>query len=78
MEALFYQQLFAAMRDTLPESDSGLTRTSQEMFGPMMDEHLSRAATKRLSELGRALLRELGEAQTSHTAPPATPTSEDR
>ena len=68
MEGMFYQQLFSAMRATIPQSDSALSRTSDEMFGPMMDEHMAEAAAaQRVSGLGEALYRQLVAAATSST-----------
>lgn len=57
---MFLNQLFQAMRASVP--DSGLIESSpgQEMFTAMMDEHLAREAAHRIdSKLSEALYRQL-------------------
>ena len=60
LESVFLNQLFQAMRASVP--DSGLIESSsgQDMFTAMMDEHLAREAAYRLdSKLSEALYRQL-------------------
>ena len=60
LQGVFIQQLFKAMRDTVPESGSAFGRAGQEMFGGIMDEHLAEEAAAQLSrDLGQALYRQL-------------------
>ena len=58
MEGQFYQQLFSAMRETVP--DGGITSGGQgeEMFSSLLDQHMADAAASRgESRLSRALYR---------------------
>lgn len=58
MEGQFYQNLFSAMRETVPEG--GLTSGGQgeEMFSSLMDQHMADAAASRQDTgLSRALYR---------------------
>ncbi len=60
LQGVFIQQLFQAMRDTVPESGSAFGRAGSEMFGGIMDEHLAEVASAKLERgLGEALYRQL-------------------
>ncbi|MFW5830184.1 MAG: rod-binding protein [Planctomycetota bacterium] len=49
LEGVFYQELFKAMRETVPES--GLTGdNSQEIFSSMMDQHVAESAAARTAD----------------------------
>ncbi len=78
LEGLFVQQLFKAMRDTVPQEDGIVSGGSgEEIFTSLMDEHLA-AETPRHWEgsLGAALYRQLQSlAATSGDA--ALPTNTD-
>lgn len=58
-EGVFYQELFKAMRETVPES--GLTGgDSQAIFSSMMDQHVAESAAQRATDgLGEALYHRL-------------------
>jgi flagellar protein FlgJ len=58
-EGVFYQELFKAMRETVP--DGGLTGgTGQDVFSSMMDQHVAESAAARASNgLGDALYHRL-------------------
>lgn len=58
LEGAFYQELFKAMRETIP--DSGLVGggSGKDAFTTLMDQHLSEvAASQSEGGLGRALYR---------------------
>lgn len=59
LEGVFYQELFKAMRETVPES--GLTGgNAQEVFSSMMDQHVAESAAARAVDgLGDALYHRL-------------------
>ena len=60
LQGVFIQQLFKAMRDTVPENGSVFGRSGSEMFSGIMDEHLADAAAAQLQRgLGQALYRQL-------------------
>ena len=60
LQGVFIQQLFKAMRDTVPENGSVFGRSGSEMFSGIMDEHLADAAAVQLKRgLGQALYRQL-------------------
>jgi len=78
MEGVFYQQLFQAMRATLPESENALTRTGNDLFGAMMDDHMAEAAAMQTSGgLGAALYRQLAGAVSTHSNADAGPGAGD-
>lgn len=57
LEGSFYQELFKAMRDTVPEGGLVSSR-SQEVFSDLMDQHLAEAASSSQDRgIGRALYR---------------------
>lgn len=55
LEGVFYQELFKAMRETVP--DSGLTGgNAQDVFSSIMDQHIAdSAAARAVDGLGEAL-----------------------
>ena len=60
LEGVFVQQLFKAMRDTVPQD--GLTNggTGEEIFSGLMDQHLAEAVPGQWQHgLGEALYRQL-------------------
>ena len=60
LQGVFIQQLFKAMRDTVPENGSAFGRAGSEMFSGIMDEHLAEAASVQLQKgLGQAIYRQL-------------------
>ena len=60
LESVFLNQLFQAMRASVPESGLIESSPGQEMFTAMMDEHLAREAAHRIdSKLSEALYRQL-------------------
>ena len=60
LQGVFIQQLFKAMRDTVPENGSAFAQAGSEMFGGIMDEHLAEAASVQLQNgLGQAIYRQL-------------------
>jgi Rod binding domain-containing protein len=59
LEGIFLSQLFQAMRQTVPASDSP-DAAGREMFTSMMDDELAARAADRLHRgLGEALYRQL-------------------
>jgi peptidoglycan hydrolase FlgJ len=69
MEGVFIQQLFKAMRDTVPETDIGGGGFGEEIFTGMMDQHVADGAAQRWERgLGGAIYRQL-RAQTEPVAP---------
>lgn len=79
MEGVFVDQLFKAMRETVPQD--GLTDggPGEEMFQGMMDEHLAGMVPRQWEHgLGEALFRQLrGALQAAPAGPTATPGSGD-
>jgi Rod binding domain-containing protein len=70
LEAAFTQQLFSAMRDTLPGDDLAEASTADDIFTGMLDEHVAGLSAERteggLSEaLYRQLARRLPEEEPS-------------
>ena len=58
MEGQFYQNLFSAMRETVPEGGLMSGGQGEEMFRSLMDQHVADAAAARQeSGLSRALYR---------------------
>jgi flagellar protein FlgJ len=63
LEGVFVEQLFKAMRETVP--DEGLTSggSGEEMFTTLMDQHLSAEVPQTWDRgIGEALYRQLREA----------------
>ena len=60
LEGVFVQQLFKAMRDTVPKDGLTSGGTGEDMFSGMLDQHLADAAPGQWhSGLGDSLLRQL-------------------
>ena len=60
LESSFFQELFKAMRDTVPESGLMDGGGGEDAFTAMMDQHMAEAAAARLERgLGAALYRHL-------------------
>jgi hypothetical protein len=61
LEGVFLNQLFQAMRSSVPRDQGPLTTSSgEEMFTSLMDESLSQQAAQRMSRgVGEALYRQL-------------------
>lgn len=60
LEGVFVQQLFKAMRETVPSEGMFSGGAGEEMFNGMLDEHLAELVPAQWnSPLGAALLREL-------------------
>lgn len=58
LESTFYQELFKAMRASVPESGLLDGGTGEDAFTAMMDQHLSEVqATRSQGGLGQALYR---------------------
>lgn len=58
MEGVFYQQLFKAMRDTVPEGGAISSSQGQQMFEGLLDERMSESAAMSSEVgLGQALYR---------------------
>ncbi len=58
LEGAFYQELFKAMRETVPESELMDGGGGEEAFHTLMDQHLSEAAAARnQGGIGEALYR---------------------
>lgn len=80
LEGVFTQQLFKAMRETVPEDQGAVGGSSaQEMFTGLLDEHLSsdpRAASTH--GIGEAIYHHLLRTRGAQAATPdATPTAAD-
>ena len=76
LEGVFTQQLFKAMRETVPEDQGAVGGSSaQDMFTGLLDEHL--ATDPRVSSthgVGEAIYRHLLRVRDAHaTAEPAAP-----
>ena len=58
LESAFFQELFKAMRDTVPESGLLGGGSGEDAFSSMLDQHIADAAASRLTGgLGQALYR---------------------
>ena len=58
LEGTFYQELFKAMRETVPEGGALTGGTGEEMFTGMLDQHVSDSAAMRSERgIGQALYR---------------------
>ena len=77
LEGVFTQQLFKAMRETVPEDQGAIGGSSaQDMFTGLLDEHLSSdphaASTHGIGEaIYNHLLRSRGAAAAAPVTPPA-------
>ncbi len=69
LEAVFLNQLFQAMRSTVPTGGVVEASPGEAMFTAMLDERLSQVAAQRMDRgLGEALYRQLSR----HLPPPAS------
>jgi Rod binding domain-containing protein len=60
LESSFYQELFKAMRDTVPDTGLLSGGGGEEMFTSLLDQHLADEAAARLERgLAEALYRQL-------------------
>lgn len=58
LEGTFYQELFKAMRETVPEGGALSGGTGEDMFTGMLDQHISDVAALRSQRgIGQALYR---------------------
>ncbi|MBV9773553.1 MAG: rod-binding protein [Gemmatimonadetes bacterium] len=63
MEGVFVQQLYKAMRDTVPEGGFASGGQGEEMFTGLLDQHLSDATAASSSRgPGEALFRQMSAA----------------
>ena len=70
MEAVFVQELFKAMRDTVPEGGVVDGGAGEEIFSSLMDQHLSgQVASGWDRGLGAALYRQLRQLLPATEAP---------
>jgi len=74
LEGTFYQELFKAMRETVPEGGALSGGSGQEMFESMMDQHVAdSAAASSHGGVGEALYRYFTSApSTDDVVPPET------
>ena len=71
LEGVFVEQLFKAMRDTIPEGGLVDGGNGEEMFSGMLDQHLSDATAAGWSGgIGDALYRQLSAKQDPPSSPP--------
>jgi flagellar protein FlgJ len=74
LEGVFVNELFKAMRDTVPEDGILSQDSGQEMFTSLMDTRLSETyAEKSQSGLGEALYHQLSRRLPDHGAAPGAP-----
>jgi flagellar protein FlgJ len=60
LEGVFVQQLFKAMRDTVPQDGIAQRGQGEEMWSSMLDQHVAETAPEKWhSSLGEALFRQL-------------------
>jgi len=60
LEGVFLNQLFQAMRATVPHQDPSSSGEGEQLFTSMMDERLSQVAAERMTRgVGEALYHEL-------------------
>jgi Rod binding domain-containing protein len=58
LEASFYQELFKALRDTVPEGELTGGGDGEDIFSSLMDQHIAEVAAMRSERgLGRAVYR---------------------
>ena len=77
LEGVFVEQLFKAMRETVPESTLFSGGAGEEMFTSMMDAHLaSEVPASWENGLGKALYRQLRAALTGREEQAAAPPAE--
>jgi flagellar protein FlgJ len=76
LEGVFVQQLFKAMRETVPRDGIVNGGSGEEMFTSLMDEHLAdRLPGQWHHGIGEALIRQLrrGLTESPPAVPPETP-----
>jgi flagellar protein FlgJ len=77
LEGVFVQQLFKAMRETVPHDGVIDGGSAEEMFTGLLDERLSEAVPEQWEHgLGEALVRQLRRALAAQTSPAATDTQQ--
>lgn len=60
LEGLFVQQMYKAMRATVPENATSMKSTGESIFSDMLDEHIAADTPERWeSVLGEAIYRQL-------------------
>lgn len=68
LEGVFLNQLFQAMRQSVPDGGLGGTSPGEEMFTAMLDEQLAKeAAVKWEGGIGEALFQQLSRRLTAPT-----------
>ena len=75
LEGMFVQQLYKAMRDTVPQQDGIVTGgTGEDIFTGLMDEHLAAETPKHWENgLSKALYRQLHRGLPSDAAAATAP-----
>ena len=72
LQGVFVEQLFKAMRETVPTDGLTSGGSGEQMFSGMLDQHLANAVPSQWSHgIGESLLRQL-RARTTTPAPTAT------
>jgi peptidoglycan hydrolase FlgJ len=71
LEGVFLNQLFKAMRASVPQGGIVEAAPGQELFTSVLDERLASQAAERMkSGLGEALYRQMAKRLTSEETPP--------
>lgn len=75
LEGLFVQQLFKAMRDTVPQQDGIVSGgAGEDLFTSLMDEHLATETPRHWEGgLAEALYRQLRGPMKADAPPPSAP-----
>jgi flagellar protein FlgJ len=77
LEGVFVQQLFKAMRETIPHEGVIDGGSGEEMFTGLLDEHMSEAVPQQWERgVGEALLRQLRGALAAQSSRAATDTQQ--
>lgn len=81
LEGTFYQELFKAMRETVPEGGAMSGGAGEDMFTGLLDQHVSEAAAlKSTRGLGQALYAQfasrLGMSEAAEATPPPVPSDD--
>jgi flagellar protein FlgJ len=77
LQGVFVEQLFKAMRDTVPEDGLMSGGQGEDMFRSMMDQHVAELAPQQWNgphSLGDAIVRQLSQ---THASAPAVKLSPD-
>ncbi|MDH5590227.1 MAG: rod-binding protein [Gemmatimonadota bacterium] len=74
MEGTFYQEIFKAMRETVPEGGALSGGAGEDMFQSLMDQHIADAAAQQSergigSALYRHFARNMGLAEAAQVVP---------